>query len=315
MDNMIFAFTAVFPLFALAAVGYMMRKLKWFDEVYVSKTNKFCFRVCLPVMLFYNIYINKVDVGENAKLISFGIVGVFAIALAASVIVPFFVRKNERRSVMIQAIFRSNCLLFGMPAVINLFGEKGAAPMALVIAAVIPLFNVIAVVILCIFDPKGQNKIDILRILKGIAKNPLIIAAVVGVIAVYVGVQMPEAIEDAVAGIAKLASPLALIALGANFDFRDTAGNGKLLSAGVALRLIIVPGILIAAAAALGFRGPQLGALLLLFASPVAVTSYVMSCDAGADGALAAQFVVFSTALVSITLFGFIWILRSLQLI
>ncbi|MEG0324236.1 MAG: AEC family transporter, partial [Raoultibacter sp.] len=144
---------------------------------------------------------------------------------------------------------------------------------------------------------------------------PLVIAGAAGILCALIGVQFPVVIETTVLQVAQVATPLALIALGGSFSIGDAQKNWRVLSCIVAVRLIIVPVVFLALAVVLGFRGPALGALLALFASPVAVSSYPMAQELGGDDELAGQIVALGTAVSLGTLFVLISVLASLGLL
>lgn len=314
MQDILFSAGAVFPLFAMVMIGRILGRVGWFDTDLIKKLNRFVFKICLPVMLFRSIQQNSVSVSENLRLVLFAEIVLFVIVLASALIVPLFVKENIRRSVLIQMTWRTNCLIFGLPVAVNLFGEAGAAPMALIMAAVIPMFNIYAVIIFAVFDAKNEGKLELGRTLLNIVKNPLIIASVLGLAASAANITFPAFIDTTLGYLSSIASPLALIALGANLTTSEGKPAKGLVWTGLLLRLLIVPAASMATAVAFGFRGADLGVLLLLFASPMAVTGYVMSADAGADAHLAARYVFYSTMIVSATLFVFILAFRKLGL-
>ncbi|MBR3691545.1 MAG: AEC family transporter [Clostridia bacterium] len=315
MENILFAAGAVFPLFVMVMIGQGLGKSGWFDPEYVKKTNRFVFKICLPVMLFRSIQQNEISLTENLRLILFAEAALLVLVVLSVALVPLFVRQNARRSVLMQMIWRTNCLIFGLPVAINIFGEAGAAPMALIMAAVIPMFNIYSVIILAVFDVKNEGHIEIGKTLLSIVKNPLIIASLLGLAASLADIRFPAMIDTALTYLANIASPLALICLGANLTVREGRPPKGILICGLLLRLVLVPVAAMTAAVLFGFRGAELGALLLLFASPMAVTGYVMSAEAGADAALAARYVFYSTLLVCLSMFFFILIFRNFGLI
>lgn len=312
MDSLILAASVVFPIFALIVLGYILKRIKMVDDHSLNVINKLVFKVFLPVLLFYNIYKTDVATAFDGPFLLYALICILSVALLLFLFVPLFIKENSRRGVFIQGVFRSNFVLFGLPVTVLLLGENGAGLTSVAIAMVVPVFNVLAVICLEVFRGGKPNPI---KILKGIATNPLIIASVLGILFLLFGIKIPNFAEGVVRDISRVATPLALIALGGSFTFTAVKGNIPTLSWAVALRLVIVPAAVLSIGALLGFRGAQIVALLSMFASPTAVSSYTMAQQMDGDGDLAAQIVVFTSAFSIITMFLFIFTLKSLALI
>ncbi len=312
MDSLILAASVVFPIFALIVLGYILKRIKMVDDHSLNVINKLVFKVFLPVLLFYNIYKTDVATAFDGPFLLYALICILSVALLLFLTVPLFIKENSRRGVFIQGVFRSNFVLFGLPVTVLLLGENGAGLTSVAIAMVVPVFNVLAVICLEVFRGGKPNPV---KILKGIVTNPLIIASVLGILFLLFGIKIPDFAEGVVRDISRVATPLALIALGGSFTFTAVKGNIPTLSWAVALRLVIIPAAVLSIGALLGFRGAQIVALLSMFASPTAVSSYTMAQQMDGDGDLAAQIVVFTSAFSIITMFLFIFTLKSLAFI
>ena len=172
-----------------------------------------------------------------------------------------------------------------------------------------PTFNFLAVIVLEIF--RGGH-INIKAIIKGIAKNPLIIASALGLMALFINIKLPVFMETAIQDISKIATPLALVILGGEFEFSRLKGNIRNIFIGVFGRLIFIPSIFIPISIAMGFRDIELASVLIMFSAPTAVSSFTMAEQMGADSELAGQLVVFTTAISIVTIF--LWVLLIKQL-
>ncbi|MEG2700195.1 MAG: AEC family transporter, partial [Hungatella sp.] len=216
------------------------------------------------------------------------------------------------RGVMIQGIFRSNYILFGLPMAASLFGASKTGTTAVLIAFVIPLFNLLSVVALEFF--RG-GKADIKRILIGVITNPLILGALAAFAFLLSGIRLPHLLEQTVRDISKIATPLALIILGGSFTFSRLRPNRKHIVTAVSSRLLLIPLCFVTLSVALGFRGVELGALLAMFASPTAVSSFTMAQQMQADDELAGQIVVVGSLCAVITIFFWISLLSYFGLL
>ena len=310
MQNFLISFNVVFPIFVMMALGFFIKKLKLVNAVTVKEMNNVVFRVFLPLMIFKNVYESEIAEVFNLKLIVFASVTTVAVILLLFLIVPIFEKENPKRGVLIQAIFRSNFVIFGIPVSQALCGVGATGTASVLIAVTIPIFNFAAVVTLEVF--RG-GKPDFKKILKGIVTNPLIIASCLGLIATGVGLKLPSIIEVSMSNIAAITTPVALIMLGASINFGTVGANLSRIIAGLISRLILLPAVALGLGAyVFGFRGVEFAILISLFASPSAVSSFTMAQQMGGDDELAGQLVMFGTVASVLTVF--FWVLVSVNL-
>lgn len=312
MENLIISLNVVLPLFLSIALGYVLKRLGMYDGVTLKTINKLVFKVFLPVYLFYSIYSADLSAAFEPKVMLFAVVGLLIWFLLLMLIVPLFEKSNAKRGVMVQAMFRSNFVLFGLPVAISLCGEDKVGTTSLLMGIVVPIFNVLAVITLEVF--RG-GKPSVKKIGIGIATNPLIIASALGVAFYMLKIDLPYAIEKTVVDFGKIATPLALMALGGEFRFSKVKGDIKQLIASVAGKLIISPLFMVIAAILLGFRNEILVPILLMAGAPTAVSSYTMAQQMGGDGELAGEIVVFTTGISIITIFIWVFVLKQFNFI
>ncbi len=312
MENLILSFNIILPLFLCIALGYFLRRIKLLSDETVQALNKLTFKVFLPVYLFNNVYSTNLSQAWNGKLVLFSVLGVVGLFLLLLLVIPLLEKDPKKRGVMIQGIFRSNFALFGLPLAISLCGEEKSGPTALLVALIVPVYNVLAVLALEIY--RG-GKPNILKILKGIVTNPLIIASLIGVILNVLPFSLPESIVKACSDIGKVATPLSLVALGGSFVISEVRKNLRPLLIVLLGKLIISPLLLVAIAVLLGFRDETLVPVMIMFGAPIAVSSYPMAQQMDGDGELAGQLVVLSSALCILTIFLWIFALKQLGLI
>lgn len=301
------------PTFLLLAFGFVLKKVKLVDDAYLKKTNALTFKFFLPLLLFNNIYKNDILKMFNGVMFAFAVGSLLLLFAVLCIIVPRVVRDPKQKGVVIQGIFRSNYVIFGVSLVTNVFGADQAATASVLSAVLVPMYNILAVVALAVFT--SGERVHIGKTLVSIAKNPLILSALLGVVAALCGLRFPAFLETTIHDLAKLATPLALIVLGGDFSFESARGNIRLAMTTVVFKLVIIPLIFIPLAVLAGLRGVELLALALAWETPVAVSSYIMAQQAGADGKLAGQLVVLSSVCCIPTVFLMIFILRSLCLL
>ncbi len=310
-----FAFGAVLPIFMLVGLGYILRRLGYFPEAFVTLINKFCFEVALPALVFYNIYTSNTTIGQNSGLLIFGALAICGIAAVSLLILPKLVKESPRRAVLAQNMFRSNFILFGIPMAANMYGNDGVGPASILLAISAILYNILGTAIMAYYQEKqrsGKKSVHIVPLLKSIFKNHIIIGAALALVLLSLQIQLPNFLDRTVSDVAKVATPMGLMAVGAHFNFARAKADFRYLMIGLSGKLLIAPAIVMIIAIFCGFRGPLLGALLGMTASPGSITSYVVATSMDADGDLAGELVVFGTALSAFTMFGFIFLLRSL---
>lgn len=311
MESLILSFNSVMPIFILMLVGYVLKVLRVADKKGFDTVNKLVFKAFLPTLLFYNIYKTESPDVFNTKLIVFTVIGTLVVFAVGYASVFFLTKDNTKRGVMLQGFFRSNYAILGLPIVEYICkGETGGLS-SLMVAIIVPLFNVLAVISLERFR---NGNLNIPKLAKGIVTNPLIIGCLLGAIFFACGIQLPAIIEKTVSDISKIASPLAIIVLGASFTFSSLGGCIRELIIVVLARLVLVPLVGVSAAILLGFSGEALACVLIAFGAPVAVSSFSMAQQMGGDENLAAQVVVVSSAACLFTLFGWIFAISTIGL-
>ncbi len=314
MESLKLSFNAVSPIFILMLLGYFLKKIKITDKKGFDTINKLVFKVFLPTLLFYNIYKTDIVSILDVKLICFTLTGIFIVFAVGYVAVMFLTKDNNKRGVMLQGFFRSNFALLGIPLVGYIYGENSGGLSSLMLSIVVPFFNVLAVITLerfCI----GKNEVNFLEVSKGVIKNPLIIGCLIGLIFVITGIELPPIIEKSVKDVSSVATPLAIIVLGAEFEHSTIKESTKEILITVSAKLLFVPLIMLTAAVLFGIRGEALACVLITFGAPVAVSSFSMVQQMGGDKHLAAHVVIMSSAFCLITLFGWIYVLSFLNLL
>lgn len=300
---------AVLPMCLVMALGYGTRRLGWIRREEISAINKIAFRIFLPCLLYYNVYCSDLSGSFDPLLMAYAVGGVlltFGLALGYTLLTE---KLPERRGVMIQGMFRSNYVIMGIPVATALLGSDQLGTVSILIAVVVPLFNMLSIVVLEVF--RGQ-KPKPLHILGQIAKNPLVIGSVLGILTLAAGIRLPHILEQTIQNISAIASPLQLFLLGAFFQFSGLKTYRRELVTVSAAKLIVAPGLFLGLGALLGFQGVAFVSLIGVFASPTAVNSFTMAQQMGGDAELAGDIVVTTSAVSIPTMFLWIFLFKSL---
>lgn len=309
MENLMISANAVLPMCLVMALGYGTRRLGWLRREEISTINKIAFRIFLPCLLYYNIYCSDLSGSFDPLLMAYAVGGVlltFGLALGYTLLTE---KLPERRGVLIQGMFRSNYVIMGIPVATALLGADQLGTVSILIAAIVPLFNMLAVVVLEVF--RGQ-KPKPLHILCQIAKNPLVIGSVLGILTLVAGIRLPHILEQTIQSVSAIASPLQLFLLGAFFQFSGLKTYRRELVTVSIAKLIVSPGLFLGLGALLGFRGVAFVSLIGIFASPTAVNSFTMAQQMGGDAELAGDIVVTTSAASILTMFLWIFLFKSL---
>lgn len=314
MENLIFSLNATIPIFLMMLLGMLFRKLGWMDEVFAAKMNKFVFLVPLPVLLFEQLA--TVDFSEvwDIKFILFCFV-VTAISITISTVISLLWKDRSIKGEFIQATYRSSAALLGIAFIQNIYGTVGMAP--LMIIGSVPLYNVMAVVVLSFFKP-GNNSFDkalVKKTLKGIVTNPIIIGIVAGFVWSALKLPMPLILHKTVSSIGATATPMGLMSMGATFEMKKATSKMKPTLVAVFMKLIGFCAIFLPVAAMLGFRNEQLIAILVMLGSATTVSSFVMARNMGHEGMLSSGVIMMTTLLSAFTLTMWLDVLRSFGLV
>lgn len=328
MENLLFTLNAILPIILPILLGYGLERLHFFSDTFLTEANKLVFKVLIPILLFSNLYL------ADLTQINWAFVGYAALAIIVlfliGMIVVIFIPNRKQKGVVLQAAFRSNYAIIGIPLATALGGAVAGAEASVVAAVSVPLFNILAVVALSIYDHEEGQKISVKNILFKIVTNPLILGVFCGLVVcgITMGInsvpgndvagflnEYLKFIPDTISTLGKMATPLALIVLGGRFEFKAVKALWRQITVAVSLRLVIAPALFLIIAYFLGFKGStQFAILIALFASPIAVSSAPMAAQMGQDEELAGQIVVWTSALSAFSLFIIILICASMQI-
>jgi predicted permease len=308
------------------ALGWFIKWRKHINEANINFLNRICFRYLLPFHIFNTTATINFHEEFEPRLILICSLGIFLALIVAWAVFSLTIRDREKRCIFIVSSFRSNNIIYALPMAVNLFGPEGVKVAATLTPVTIILFNFFCVMTM-VYHARANSGdgtpgagaygaaatvratvIDILR-------NPLIAGSVLGILFSLSGITFPRFIQNGIKGVAITGTPMALILLGTQMDFKQLTGNLAPALGACAVRLVIVPGILVPLMAAAGFRRLELGALMVVFAAPCAVTNLIMARNYRINSPLAAQTVYLSTALSLPTMFIATSLLRSLGLL
>ena len=312
MENLIVAVNCVIPVFICLAVGYIAKMRRVIPEGTYPYINRFSFTVLLSVQMFHNVYSAEFNRAFSPRLIAYLLGATLFIYITAGLIFRHAGKDPRSRGAYWQDAYRTYVAIVGIALMEVLSDANGVALMTIAVSILVPLYNVLAVIAL---ELCSGRKVSIGTALRNVLKNPLIIGAVSGILVRFIGLRLPSAVESAVASLGKAGMTMALLTLGASFDFSEVGKNLRRLLFGNIMRLIIVPLITVGCAVFFGFRGDELAVILLCGATPVATTAFSMAQVYNSDYELTGQLVVTTSLMSCPTLFVWIFALKQLHLI
>lgn len=336
MDTLLFSINAILPVVLLIFIGYFLKRLNFLDEDWFKKGNRLVFRLLLPCLLFYNVYSIPSFSEIDWSVVIYSELVILALFFIGLLVVPHIIPDARQKGVIVQCLFRSNFAIIGLSLAESLGGTQGVKVAAVLSAFSIPTFNILAVLSLTLFLTEGEKKAGMKTTLKKIMKNPLIISVICGLFCLILRSFLPVTNEGTpvfslsdtlpfiysiINSLAKAASPLALIVLGGLFDFSTVKNMFREIIIGTIGRVFLAPVLGIGLAVCLSrigilsFDQSVYPALLALFGSPVATSSAIMAQEMENDGTLAGQLVVWTSIASIVTLFVFIFVLRSLAIL
>lgn len=312
-DNIIFTANIVAPVFLIIAVGYFAKKRKIINEVFVDVTSKFVFQVSLPVFIF--IKISQLDLSQVFEFnqiiyIYFGTIVTYLMIWAATL---KFINDPKDKSAYVQGAFRGNYAIVGLALISNLFGRDALGKATMILAFLLPLYNILAVIVLTV--PKQSGKIEFRKALIEIILNPLILAVIFALPFSFFKIKIPEMFLTTGGFLSELALPLALIGIGGSLNTENLKRASNLAVSASLIKIIAIPLVLTIGALLLGYRNDDLGIMFIVFACPTAIASFVMADVMGANSKLAGNIIMITTLGSVFTISLGILLLKSFNLL
>lgn len=315
MEQLLFSLNATIPVFLVMVIGYILKEIRMMDESFVKTLNTFNYKVTLPVLLFRDIaesdFYSVWDTRYVLYCFLVTLITIVLIWLAAGLVY----RNKAQLGEFIQASYRSSAAVLGIAFIQNIYGTSGMAP--LMIIGTVPLYNVAAVLVLSFTGPnaKGLNKATLKKSILNILTNPIILGIILGMVVSACRITFPVIVQKTVGNISSLATPLALLGLGAGFEGKKALKQLAPTAVATVLKLAVLPAVFLPLAIYMGFTGEKLVAILIMLGSPTTVSCYIMAKNMGHEGTLTSSVVVATTFLSSVTLTAYLFLLRTMGLI
>ena len=314
MENLIFSLNATLPIFFTMILGGLFRKTGLMDESFVSKMNKFVFKAALPVLVFHDLAAVDFRKVWDTRFVLFCFLATL-ISILAVTGVSYLLKDKTIQGEFIQAAYRSSAAILGIAFIQNIYGNAGMAP--LMIIGTVPLYNVMAVVVLSVMKPVREpvSRQVVKKTLCGIITNPIILGILAGMVWSLLRIPMPVILEKTVKNVAVLATPLGLMAMGASFDAKQATEKMRPAALATLIKLVILAAVFLPVAVHMGFTREKLVAILVMLGSATTVSCYIMAKNMGHEGTLTSSTVMLTTFFSAFTLTGWLYILKTLGLV
>lgn len=311
LENLLFACNAVLPTFAIILLGVGLKRIGVLQDTLIRQGNALCFQVLFPVLVFFNLYTTETVDLSYLKLILIALVIIAISLLLLLWIVPRMVSDRRRMGVLVQSIYRGNYMLYGLPFSKTLGGATSVAMATSIMAVTLPVLNVIGVFVYSYFS-ELKEKPDLKHTAVQSLKNPILWGVVIGFVFRMLSVPLPQFFYTAGIDLSGIATPFAFLLLGGQFRLSSARKNWKALLAGLGTKLVVLPAIvLFIVIYGMGITGTALVPIFIFVAAPTAITNYQMAIQFEADAELAGDFLIYSMLFSILTMFVFIYVLRS----
>lgn len=320
MDNFIYSLNATVPVFVVMLAGWILRQKGMLNANFVNVADRFNFTVTLPILLFRDIA--SMDIMKDFEL-KFFLFCMMATILCFGIIwfsAEVFLKDKRMIGSFVQGSFRGSMAVLGIAFIQNIYGNAGLAP--LMIVAAVPLYNVFSVIVLTM---KGQDNGEMDRAVSekervrsafiGICTNPIILGIFLGLPFAVFDFDMPGMVLKSLNNFANMATPLALIAIGAGFELHKALGKINVAMVASVIKLILQPALLLPVAIMMGFRDQAMVAILIMLGAPSTPTCYIMAKNMNNDSVLASGIVVLSMLISPITITLWIFVLKTMAYI
>ena len=312
-DNILFSLNSTLPLFFVMVLGYVLYQKKFLSDGFVAGANKFVFYVALPVQLFRDLGSTDVRATFDGAYVLFCFAVTLVSILTLWALAKLCLKNKSLVGEFVQVCYRSSAAILGSAFLQSIYGD--ASMSSLMILGSVPLYNVMAVVILTLESPDaaqtGSMAAKLKKSIRGIVTNPILLGIAAGFAWSLLGLPMPAMLNKTLSNVAGLTSPLALLVIGAGFKGRKALGYLRPTAAATVVKLMLLPALFLPLAVHFGFTDEKLVALLVMLGSISTPACYVMAKQMGHEGVLTGSVCVTTTLFSAFSLTFWLFVLRS----
>lgn len=293
--------TALFPVFLLIVMGYAFKRMRWVDDAFWAPAERMTYYLFFPALL--------IAAGVRADLGGAHVwpmaLSLFAatliIALATIALKPVLGLSDAAFTSFFQGAIRPNTYV-GVAIALVMYGDAGVALLSIAILAVVPMVNLIAVTAMVKWGDAHADARTPQKAALEIARNPLVLACLIGFGLNALGLSLPPVIEPLFDILGRAALPVALLAVGAGLDIPDLKANASVAAKATALKLVALPALTWILASAQGVSGLPFQMAVLYACLSGSASSYVLARQMGGDAPLMAGIITATTLAAMLTM-------------
>lgn len=287
---------AILPIFLILAAGYGLMATGIVPKENWPAIELFSFRVLVPIVLIEALYsadLSPGSIGPLAVAMLLTLCAVSCLVLSSRFLISKERLTNPRFTTIFQTSTRWNAFV-AFAAADQIGGPDSLALIAVGVAVLIPIINVVNISVLATFGPEKRGVRDVVV---AVAKNPLVIGCAIGITLNLSGLSVPDPLRTALSAIGDGALGIGLLVVGAGVKLHRLFSSTPALWASVFARQIVSPGIFIFLAVIWGLSPLETFSGALIMSVPAASNGYIVARQMGGDADLYADVLMWQTAL------------------
>ncbi len=296
------------PVLLLVLLGFFLRKISIFEVSFFKNCAKLTYWIGLPALLFMKIAYAEADFGSSWKISLVMMAAIASVGLIAAVIARLFTQNHRRRRTFVLTSFYSNTAYVGFPVILYALSICSgnnrlidAASMA--VAPMIPFVNLFSIIVMGSGKASGKLAVrGLLKILKRILLNPLIIACLSGLLISAMDITLPNLLTRSLDSLGNMALPLALLSIGAGLSFGSLKGTIFPTVTAALLNIFLLPLIGYLFSRYFGLSDSYTLIALIFLACPTAAATFVYAREMDGDHVFAGNVIVLSTLFSTLSL-------------
>lgn len=293
---------SLIAVFLVIATGWGLKARGVLSPAHWLGVERLTYQVLFPAVVVYTLAM--ADLGK-LPVLAMGMSLVLSILIVAGLLLaarPLLLRigiDGPAFTSIFQGSVRWNTFV-ALALAAGLNGREGATLMAIAVAAMIPVLNIMCVVVLARYA-SGQ-RMSAGATLRSILFNPFIWSSALGLVLNQLQWMIPAAVATYVDIMGRAALGVGLLVVGAGLDLKRLAAPRPAHGLAIALKLIVMPLLAWTLARQFGVSGTALTMTVIASSVPTATAAYFLARDMGGDAPLMAEITTLQTLLALVTL-------------
>ncbi|GJG93839.1 AEC family transporter [Cupriavidus pauculus] len=280
------------PDFSLILIGWLLVRFTSFDRGFWAGVERLVYFVLFPALLLQSTNSAKLEFSSTSAMLGLA-VATMAFGMAAGYLVRFVLRPDPIDFASgFQTAFRFNSYI-GLALAARLGGGEGLAMMALVVGITVPACNVVAVWALA---RHGESKL-----LRELARNPLILATATGLVTNLLGLHPPEVIGMTLSRLGSASTALGLMTVGAGLQMSGATGAVGPMAWWSGVKLLAMPCFAWLVGRYLPLTTLQYQIVVIYASLPTASSAYILAVRMGGNGPMVAATISAMTVAAVVT--------------